>query len=470
MYLWLNGHFIGYAEDSFTPSFFDLTPFVREKDNVLAVQVHKQSTAGFLEDQDFFRFFGIFRDVNLYCLPALHVEDVWLQPRYDAVHGSGQLSGTLTLAGKMKGRQVHCCLYDPEDRKVWDAHFAAAHRLDFSADRMEVLPWEIYDGNVYRLEIQIQNEKGETEEFVPVQTGFRSIVLKNGLVLLNGRRLVINGVNRHEWSAEKGRCVGEREEIQDIEILKRNAINGVRTSHYPNRLSWYRRCDEAGIFLMAEVNLESHGSWQKRGAVEPSWNVPGECSPWFEGVLDRARTMFHTLKNHPAILFWSLGNESYAGRGLEKMQVLFKELDPERLVHYEGVYHHPAYKKTISDVESQMYAPPARIEAYLQNEGNKPFILCEFMHCMGNSVGGLGEYMELLDKYPAYQGGFIWDYMDQALWVKDPVSGEKVLAYGGDFDDRPTDYEFSGNGLLFADRTEKPAMQEVRYYYEKYKR
>lgn len=220
---------------------------------------------------------------------------------------------------------------------------------------------------------------------------------------------------------------------------------------------------------MAETNLESHGSWQTLTGNNAAWNVPGSVPQWKEVVLDRARNNFETFKNHVSILFWSLGNESYAGDNIEAMNAFFKEKDKSRLVHYEGVVHNRAYEDTISDVESRMYATPEQIEEYLTHEPKKPFILCEYMHNMGSSLGGMDSYIKLLDKYEMYQGGFIWDFIDQAIFVQDEVTGKKVLRYGGDFDDRPSNYEFSGNGILFADRTEKPAMQEVRYYYGLYK-
>ena len=186
---------------------------------------------------------------------------------------------------------------------------------------------------------------------------------------------------------------------------------------------------------------------------------------WEAAVIDRARTNFEVLKNHTSILFWSLGNESYAGEVLRRMNAFYKEKDETRLVHYEGVFHNRAYVDSISDMESHMYSPPEKVEEYLKNNPQKPFILCEYMHDMGNSLGGMKSYMDLLERYEMYQGGFIWDFIDQALWRVDEVTGQKVLCYGGDFDDRPSDYEFAGNGIVFADRTEKPAMQEVRYYY-----
>ncbi len=325
--------------------------------------------------------------------------------------------------------------------------------------------WSNTDPYLYELLIEVQNEKDETVEVVPYPIGFRKIELKDGKMLLNGKRLIINGVNRHEWNARSGRCITEADEKWDIECIRRNHINAVRTCHYPDHISWYYRCDQAGIYLMAETNLETHGSWQKMGATEPSWNVPGNIECWRACTLDRAVSNFETFKNHTSVLFWSLGNESYAGNVLREMNQYYKEKDPDRLVHYEGVCHNRSYEDVISDMESQMYTSPENVKEYLENNPKKSFLLCEYMHDMGNSLGGMESYIRLLDQYDNYQGGFIWDYMDQALWVKDEVTGREVLRYGGDFDDRPSDYEFSGNGILFADRTEKPAMQEVRHYY-----
>ncbi len=321
-------------------------------------------------------------------------------------------------------------------------------------------------GDAAGLEI---DKDGILAEIVPYKIGFRRIEIKNQVMLLNGKRLIINGVNRHEWSAEGGRCIGIKEMECDVRILLRNHVNAVRTSHYPNQIPWYYMCDENGIYMMAETNLESHGSWQKAGAVEPSWNVPGSIKQWKNVIMDRAGTHFETFKNHTSILFWSLGNESYAGDNLKCMNRFYKEKDESRLVHYEGVFHNRRYESAVSDVESRMYATPEEIMEYLDNRPSKPVILCEYMHNMGNSLGGMRAYMELLNKYDGYQGGFIWDYIDQALWIQDEITKEKVLRYGGDFDDRPSDYEFSGNGILFADRSEKPAVQEVRHYYGIYR-
>lgn len=516
MYLWLNGHFIGYAEDSFTPSEFLLTPYIRDQGNVLAVEVHKRSTASYLEDQDFFRFFGIFRSVYLYARPSLHVEDMWARPRLLQDNASGSLeldiqltawgqaamalcgenasalwvgrddgvgncavsdqkTGNVRSAANLMDESMSCpyriqiTLQDASGSSCWSMQLPAARSIHIEPQHTgAVSPWDNHNPYLYYLLITLLGPRGEVLELVPYDIGFRRIEIVDKVILLNGKRLIFTGVNRHEWNSKSGRVVSVRDMEQDIRIFEENNINAVRTCHYPDQIPWYYLCDSHGIYMISETNLETHGSWQKPGGDEPSWNVPGSFPEWREAVLDRARTHFETFKNHPAILMWSLGNESFAGENIAAMNALFKEKDPDRLVHYEGVVHAREYEDRISDVESQMYSAPEAIAEYLTNHPKKPFILCEYMHDMGNSLGGMKSYMDLLDRFEMYQGGFIWDYMDQAIEVEDSVTGKKVLRYGGDFDDRPSDYEFSGNGILFADRTPKPALQEVKYYYGKY--
>ena len=475
MYLWLNGQFIGYAEDSFTPSEFDLTPYIKEKGNVLAVQVHKMSTAAFLEDQDFFRFFGIFRNVTLKAIPDVHLEDVWFKPVLNQDNERGSVSVSMKVSATdsqnvtagfiLKDREENILVEKSLQLNKENNHLEGTICVDLESVKL----WDNHNPYLYHAYVELKAEDGSLAEVIPYDIGFRRIEIIDKVVYLNGKRLVITGVNRHEWNARTGRCIGIEDMKADISCMLRNNINSVRTCHYPDQIPWYYMCDNAGIYVMAETNLESHGSFQKLGAIEPSCNVPGSIPQWRDAVLERAKNNFETFKNHTSILFWSLGNESYAGDDIEAMNVYFAEKQDGRLVHYESSYYNRAYEDTISDLETRMYAKPEDVEEYLNNSPKKPYILCEFMHDMGNSMGGLGSYMKLIDKYDRYHGGFIWDFIDQAIMVKDPVTGRDVLRYGGDFDDKPADYEFSANGIVFADRKEKPAMQEVRYYYGLYR-
>ena len=475
MYLWLNGQFIGYAEDSFTPSEFDLTPYIKEKGNVLAVQVHKMSTAAFLEDQDFFRFFGIFRNVTLKALPDAHMEDVWFQPVLNQDNSSGKVSVIMKVTAPEKQNvDARFVLTDREGTVITEKCLQLQGRDGIftgtiHTDVQNIKLWDNHSPYLYHACVELIEENGVMLEVVPYDIGFRRLEVIDKVIYLNGKRLVITGVNRHEWNPKTGRCIGMQEMTADIDCMIRNNINAVRTCHYPDQIPWYYLCDKAGIYVMAETNLESHGTFQKLGAIEPSCNVPGSIPQWREVVLDRAISNFETFKNHTSVLFWSLGNESYAGDDLGAMNTYFKEKRDGRLVHYESSFYNRAYEDTISDVESRMYAKPKEVEEYLNNNPKKPYLLCEFMHDMGNSMGGLGSYMKLIDQYEMYHGGFIWDFIDQAILIRDPVTGKEVLRYGGDFDDRPADYEFSANGIVFADRKEKPAMQEVRNYYGIYR-
>ena len=470
-YCWCNGHFVGYSEDSFTPADFDLTPFLQAGENRLCVEVYKNCSGSWLEDQDFFRFFGIFRPVYLYAKPALHIEDLWLRASLEPDNTTGVLAPRLRLSAadgaSLEGCALRCTVAAPGGAVLWDAPMPL--REDGSGyvyGQPVRLPcirkWDHEDPALYTVTLTLRDAAGALQETVPYQTGFRRFGLREGVMELNGKRIVFNGVNRHEWNPASGRAIGPEDMYRAIETFRRNHINAVRTCHYPDQTLWYELCDCNGIYMIDEANLESHGSWQKMGAVEPSWNVPGSLPEWRDCVVDRARSMFERDKNHTAILIWSCGNESYAGEDILAMSEFFRQNDPGRLVHYEGVFHCRAFDQ-ISDMESRMYAKPEEIRAYLESGPAKPFILCEYMHDMGNSLGGMESYIRLLD-HPQYLGGFVWDYMDQALWQQGPRG--RRLGYGGDFGERPTDYAFSANGIVFADGTEKPAMQDLRYWYD----
>lgn len=464
-YVWMNGEFIGYAEDSFTPSDFDLTPYIRDKENRLCVEVYKRSSAAWIEDQDFFRFSGIFRSVFLYAKPEVHIDDLWIQPVLHEGNVSGTLSVRLLLSGT-DSADVLCRICSPYDETLFDGtldlHCEGKYLRSQTLVFPKIEPWSNESPALYRVVLTV-TANGRTVEVVPYNIGFRRFEMKNGVMLLNGKRIMFNGVNRHEWNPERGRSITDDDMHAAMRTFIKNNINAVRTCHYPNQSLWYDLCDKNGIYMIDEANLESHGSWQKLGRVEPSWNVPGSVPEWRECVVDRVRSMFERDKNHTAVLIWSCGNESYAGEDILAMADFFRSHDGSRLVHYEGVFHNREFDG-ISDMESRMYAPPEAIRAYLESNPKKPFILCEYMHDMGNSLGGMESYIKLGEEFEQYQGGFIWDYMDQALWHTN-CNGERVLGYGGDFGERQSDYNFSANGIVFADGTEKPAMQEVRYWY-----
>ncbi len=329
------------------------------------------------------------------------------------------------------------------------------------------LKWSAEQPNLYTFVVTLKNEKGDVIETKSCKVGFRTFELKDGFMKLNGERIVFKGVNRHEFDAKKGRAgITYEDMVHDIKLMKQFNINAVRTSHYPNHPIWYELCDEYGLYVIDETNLETHGTW-RYGQQEEEETVPGSKVEWTANVLDRCNSMFQRDKNHPSIIIWSLGNESFGGDNFLKMYAFFKENDPTRLVHYEGVFH---YRKSeaASDIESTMYVRIEDVERYAKNNPKKPYILCEYSHAMGNSCGNLFKYWELFDRYPILQGAFIWDWKDQALLTK-TEDGVEYLAYGGDFGESPNDGNFSGNGLIFADGTISPKIFEVKKCYENVK-
>lgn len=466
-YVWLNGKFIGYSEDSFTPAEFEITPYIKEGENKLAVEVYKRSTGSWLEDQDFWRFSGIFRDVYIYSVPNTHVQDIFIQTPLDKEYKNADLKLDLKLEGQINGA-IDLELKDKKGAVVTSSKGTPlAEAMSLKLNVTDVKTWSAEDPYLYDLTIIVRDDKGNIVEIVPQKVGFRQFEMINKIMHLNGKRIVFKGINRHEFNCRRGRAITKEDMLWDIKFLKQNNINAVRTSHYPNQSYWYELCDEYGIYLIDEANLETHGSWQKMGQVKPDWVVPGNREEWLDIVLDRAVSMVERDKNHPSILIWSCGNEAFGGSVIYNMSQYFREKDPSRLVHYEGIFHDRSFNET-SDMESRMYAKVYEIEEYLNNDPQKPYINCEYMHAMANSCGAMHKYTALEDKYDLYQGGFIWDYIDQFVVKKDRF-GNEVLAYGGDFDDRPTDYNFCGNGIVYADRTISPKAQEVKKLYENIK-
>lgn len=462
--LWMNGTYVGYSEDTFTPSEFDLTPYVKDGENKLAVLVFKWCGGSFCEDQDFFRFSGIFREVCLYTVPKAHVWDLKVQTLLD----DSFTEGTLVLDLKLQGRgRLLGMLTDADGDIVGELSADVEETAHFAMAVEKPKLWSAEVPNLYELTLQVLDENGEMQETIQQKIGFRRFELKNSLMLLNGKRIVFKGVNRHEFSSLSGRVLREEELRQDLITMKQHNINAVRTCHYPNDSRLYPLCDELGLYLIDECNLESHGSWDPliRGKAELAIPVPENKPEWHDIMLDRANSMYQRDKNHPCILIWSCGNESYGGKNIYDMSQFFRTEDPGRLVHYEGIFHDRSYPAT-SDMESQMYTPAAEIEEWLKTNRSKPFICCEYTHAMGNSCGAMFKYTDLTDREPLYQGGFIWDYVDQSITGKDRY-GKEYQAYGGDFGERPTDYNFSGNGIVYGgDRTPSPKMQEVKYNYQ----
>ena len=486
-YLYINDQFVGYSEDSFTPSEFEITSFVHEGKNRIGVEVYQRSTGAWLEDQDFWRFSGIFRDVYIYAVPDVHVRDLFVHTNVDDDYKNATI--TLDVDLMVSGGCVHC------KSECGDGQCSVAAKADSKAkvdkctvdiiltgsDGREVIcrtgmtPEEAFNGEylvenarlwsaetpyLYTLQI-ILNSDGNEVETVTQKVGIRRFEMKNKVMLINGKRIEINGVNRHEFNSVRGRYVTEEDMLWDIKFCKKHNINAVRTCHYPNNSRWYELCDEYGIYLIDEANLETHGTWMWDVPPKP---IPKDLPEWCNIVLDRANSMVQRDKNHPSVIIWSCGNESNGGINIFMMSELMRKLDSSRLVHYEGVFHDRRYNGT-SDMESRMYAKPHEIEEYLSNNPKKPYVSCEYSHAMGNSCGNINKYQALMDKYDMYQGGFIWDYIDQFVMRKNQY-GEYVASYGGDFGDRPNDGNFSGDGIVFCNRTATPKMQEIKYVYQ----
>ncbi len=463
MALWMNGIYVGYSEDSFTPSEFELTPFLREGENKLAVQVFKWTAGSWCEDQDFFRFSGIYRSVFLYTVPKAHIQDIRVKTLLDDQYQNADLEICLKGAGEGK---VSLTLQDGEST-------IALQSADLGTDVIVTIPverpalWSAEEPNLYELLLEVQDVQGKTVEVISQTVGFRRFEMIDHIMCINGKRIVFKGVNRHEFSSKTGRAVSDEEIIQDIITMKRNNINAIRTCHYPDDSRIYALCDQYGLYMIAENNLESHGTWDPiiRGKAGMEAAVPGDHAEWQPMMMDRVNSCYQRDKNHPAIVIWSCGNESFGGSVIYEMSQLFRKLDDTRLVHYEGLFHDRRFNDT-SDMESQMYPSVASIQEFLAKDRSKPFICCEYTHAMGNSCGAMHKYTDLTDTEPLYQGGFIWDYIDQSIEKKDRY-GKKFQAYGGDFGERPCDYNFSGNGIVYGgEREESPKMQEVKFNYQ----
>ncbi len=467
--LWCNGSYVGYSEDSFTPSDFELTDVLKAGENKLAVQVYKWTSGSWCEDQDFFRFSGIFRSVYLYAIPDTHVSDVKIQTNLNADFTTADLVVSLTVTTTQIEGSVRAKLTLSDISEVAESEIVLKNGENPAVHMAVDAPmlWSAESPNLYELLITLYDADGTIVEIIPQKVGFRHFALDNGIMKLNGQRIVFKGVNRHEFSGRFGRVPNYEEMLQDIITMKQHNINAIRTSHYPNDSKLYELCDVYGLYLIDECNMESHGAWDLvlRGKKPIETALPGDRKEWGPLLLDRVNSMYQRDKNHPSILIWSCGNESFGGSVIHAMSQKLHELDDTRLVHYEGVFNDRRIN-TISDMESQMYSSVASIKEFLKKDRSKPFILCEYTHAMGNSCGAMHKYTDLTDEEPLFQGGFIWDYVDQSLYHRDRY-GNEVLGYGGDFDDRPCDYNFSGNGIVYGgNRNPSPKMQEVKFNYQ----
>ena len=462
--VWLNGSYVGYSENSFDPADFDLTPYIREDgENKLAVRVFKWTSSSWCEDQDFYRFSGIFRSVYLYMIPEIHVKDLSVVPVLSDDFSEADVELSMKIEGKGRAK---ISLLDGTDT-VYSGEISCEKDTVSTFHVKNPKLWSAELPYLYTLRLELRKDDGTVCEIITQNVGFRRFEMIDGIMKLNGKRIVFKGVNRHEFSSVTGRVPNREELLRDIITMKQNNINAIRTSHYPDDSALYDLCDRYGLYLIAETNLESHGSWDAylRGRADKDYIVPKDHENWLPMMLDRANSCYQRDKNHPAILIWSCGNESYGGKDIYEMSQLFHRLDPHRLVHYEGVFHDRRYNDT-SDMESQMYPPVESIKEFLQEHKEKPFICCEYTHAMGNSCGAMHKYTDLTDTEPRYQGGFIWDYVDQSIYKKDRY-GKWFLAYGGDFDERPSDYNFSGNGIVYGgERRPSPKMQEVKFNYQ----
>ena len=466
--VWLNGEYIGFSSDSFTPHEFELTKALRDGENKLACRVYRWCSGSWLEDQDFLRFSGLYRDVYLYAIPAAHIWDLQITAEPDEKMTAGILQWKARVTAPADTLWTIALKREDEilafgsGTVSGDTEISGTLRIDHP--RL----WSAEDPYLYDLEAELTGPDGITE-CVRERTGFRKIEIRDSVIRVNGVRVVFKGTNRHDFCGETGRAVTEEKIRRDLILMKRNNINAVRTSHYPNSSALYRMCDELGLYVIDENNMESHGMWDmwNTGRIRKDEAFPGNRKEWEALLLDRIRSMVGRDRNHPCIVIWSCGNESLTGNVILAMSRELHRLDPTRPVHYEGDMHaDPEVRiREITDIESEMYTPAARVREYLKAHREKPFILCEYTHSMGNSNGAMYKYTEMAYEEELYQGGFIWDFIDQAMTARDRF-GKETLLYGGDWGDRPNDGIFCGNGIVFADGKPTPKLQEVKYCYQ----
>lgn len=464
-HLWVNGLYVGYSVDSRTPAEFDITDYVLSGKNTVAVEVYRFSAGSYLEDQDMWRLSGIFRNVTLWSAPRVHIRDFFVKPDLDSQYINGSLSVTVKVKNfadvASTPRRVSLQLYDRDLRPVEGAAVSSevpglAAGEEWSGTMCVSVPnphkWTAETPYLYTTVLALHTES-EVEEYISCRTGFRKIEIRGRVFMINGTPVKLKGVNRHEHWPDTGHYVSEERMKIDLELIKSCNCNHVRTSHYPNDPRWYELCDEYGIYLTDEANIESHG-YRSRG------NVLGDMPKWVRAHRARMAACVERDKNHPSVVMWSLGNEASGGRGLREALRVAKSIDPTRPVQYQG-FGFFFDRENPTDIESQMYPSHENLERIGQADLTKPYYMIEFAHSLNNSMGGLGEYVDIIDKYEGLMGGAIWEWCDQAIWNKtDP--DRPFMAYGGDFGDVPNDGLFCLDGVVFADRRISPKYVEVK--------
>lgn len=445
--LWVNGKYVGYSEDSKVAAEFNISKYLKPGKNLIAMQVMRWCDGSYFEDQDFWRFTGIAREVYLYARPKVHAADIRLDAGLENQYRDGVLNYQVALKGGKANVTLTLC--DKDGKKI-----AEASGVQGTIKVPAVKAWTAETPYLYKAFITLKNKQG-VSEVIPQKIGFRNVEIKNAQLLVNGKPVLIKGANRHEMDPDGGYVVSVERMIQDIKIMKQLNINAVRTCHYPDDPRWYDLCDEYGIYVTAEANLESHGM----GYGEKSL---AKFPEYLQTHIERNEGNVKTFINHPSIIVWSLGNEGGYGINFEKAYDWVKAYDQTRPVQYErGGYD----SKT--DIHCPMYIDYEESEKYCKSDGVKPYIQCEYAHAMGNSEGGFKEYWDLIRKYPKYQGGYIWDFVDQGLRDKSPITGKEIFTYGGDYGRYPaSDYNFNCNGIIAPDRRLNPHAYEIQYWHQ----
>ena len=458
IYLWVNGRYVGYSEDSKLEAEFDLTPYVKPGKNLIAFQVFRWCDGTYLEDQDFFRLSGVGRDCYLYARDKRQITDIQVHAAPSADYTSGTVSVKTFFPKQARGCSVELALTDAEGRSVASQQLRVTKEVEqCSLDAGKVALWSAEEPVLYNLTATLKSAAGEVIEVIPLRIGFRDVKIEGGQLLVNGKPVLIKGANRHEMDPDYGYYVSEERMLQDIRIMKENNINAVRTCHYPDDARWYSLCDEYGIYVVAEANIESHGMGygEKTLARNPLYA---------KAHLERNERNVIRSINHPSVIIWSLGNEAGDGPNFSACYDWIRQYDPTRPIHHERAVYSPDSRNT--DIICPMYWSYDQCEKYLAKNPDKPLIQCEYAHAMGNSMGGFKEYWDLIRREPKYQGGFIWDFVDQSLHKKGR-GGVMIYGYGGDWNPYdPSDFNFCDNGLIGPDRIPNPHMEEVRYYYQ----